>query len=80
VPTITVKNIPERTYNVLKKQAAEHRRSINSEIIYIIERATRSNKIDPFYHLQAARRIRKKTEGHTFLNTDMSNAKNRGRP
>ena len=34
MPSITVKNIPEKTYSILKKLAEEHHRSINSEIIY----------------------------------------------
>ena len=45
--TITLKNIPDPTYKTLKQLAAEHHRSINSEVIYLIEKATKSTKIDP---------------------------------
>jgi antitoxin FitA len=47
VPTLTVKNIPDELYERLKRSAAEHRRSLNSEILVCIERALHSERIDP---------------------------------
>jgi len=35
--TITVKNIPYDLYEKIKQNAVEHRRSINNEVIAIIE-------------------------------------------
>lgn len=46
-----IKEYPDSTYKTLKKLAAEHHRSRNSEIIHLIEKATKSNKIDPNQHL-----------------------------
>ncbi len=46
--TITLKNIPHDLYELIKQNAAEHRRSINNEVISIIENALRRcQKIDP---------------------------------
>ncbi|MDH3525420.1 MAG: Arc family DNA-binding protein, partial [Acidobacteriota bacterium] len=39
VPTLTVKNLPQETYERLKGSAKAHRRSLNSELIVCIERA-----------------------------------------
>ena len=38
MPSITVKNIPDHTYKLLKLAAAKHYRSINSEMICLIEK------------------------------------------
>lgn len=78
--TITLKNIPDPTYEILKKLAAEHHRSINSEIIYLIEKATKSTRIDPDQHLAAARNLRKKTKGYIVDDITLSDFKNVGRP
>lgn len=49
------------TYDILKQIAAENHRSINSEIIYLIEKATKSTKIDPNQHLVLSRKLREKS-------------------
>ena len=77
--TITVKNIPEPTYKTLKKLAAEHHRSINSEVIYLIEKATKSTKMDPNQHLLAARKFREKTKRHIVNDDMLAEMKNEGR-
>lgn len=78
--TITLKNIPDPTYKTLKQLAAEHRRSINSEVIYLIEKATKSTKIDPNQHLLAARKFREKTKQHIVNDAMLAEMKNEGRP
>jgi plasmid stability protein len=35
--TITIKGIPKGTHRELKKRAAAHRRSLNSEVIWVLE-------------------------------------------
>ena len=39
MPNITLKNVPEDVHRRLKEQAERHRRSMNSEAIWILERA-----------------------------------------
>ena len=39
MPNITLKNVPEEVHQRLKEQAERHRRSMNSEAIWILERA-----------------------------------------
>ncbi len=77
--TITVKNIPDRTYDTLKQLAASHRRSINSEIIYLIEKFTGSSKYSPEEHLCMARKMRDKTK-RVISADEISDAINEGRP
>ena len=78
--TITLKNIPDPTYNTLKQLAAEHHRSVNSEIIHLIEKATRSTKIDPDKHLLTARALREKTKKYMITSDMLSELKNEERP
>ncbi len=77
--TITVKNISDRTYDILKQLAASHRRSINSEIIYLVEKFTGSSKYSPEEHLFMARKIRNKTK-KVISADEISDAINEGRP
>jgi len=37
MPTLTIKNVPEELHEQLKEQADRHRRSMNSEAIWILE-------------------------------------------
>jgi len=47
MPTIRLKNIPDALYERLKESAADHRRSLNSEVIVRLEQALLSVRIDP---------------------------------
>ncbi len=78
--TITIKNIPDPTYKTLKQLAAEHHRSINSEVIHLIEKATKSTKIDPDLHLLAARKFREITKKYIINDVTLGEVKNEARP
>jgi plasmid stability protein len=60
VATLTVKNIPTELYEQLKASAAAHRRSINSEILVCLERALRSERLDPEAQLARADALRER--------------------
>jgi antitoxin FitA len=79
MPTITVKNIPADIYEKLKKSAETSRRSINSEIIVCIERAVRSQPINPDLFLTHARKLRSKTSSHPITDDEFNQAKTAGR-
>ena len=78
--TITLKNIPHDLYELIKQNAAEHRRSINNEVISIIENALRSQKIDPDDFLVTVRKLRERTNRLQLTNNLIYKAKNEGRP
>ncbi|MCK4311499.1 MAG: Arc family DNA-binding protein [Candidatus Cloacimonetes bacterium] len=79
--TITIKNIPENVYNLLKKRAADHHRSLNNEIITIFEKEIISQKINPEEYLKSAKEIRKKLQekGVYLTEKKLNKAKNYGR-
>ena len=78
--TITVKNIPTDLYADLKRSAEAHRRSINSEIIFCIERAVRSRKVNSDEVVARARILRERTAGYPISDQDLTQAKTDGRP
>lgn len=79
MPSITVKNIPQELYELLKRSAEQSHRSINSEIIACIERAVRSQRFDPDQFLVTARRLREKTTDYRISDEDFEQAKESGR-
>lgn len=80
MPTITVKNIPQDIYELLKQSAAAHRRSLNSEIITFIEQGVRGRKIDPEALVMRARQLRRKTKHYPVTDKEFRTAKLAGRP
>lgn len=59
----TIKNIPPPLYKRLKRLAVLHHRSMNSEIIETLERATTAVKVDPGMILTLAREMRSHVGG-----------------
>ena len=78
--TLTLKNIPDNLYNQLKEAARLHRRSINSEIIYCVERTISPHEINVAEHLAMARQLRAKTANYLLTDEDINNVKSEGRP
>jgi plasmid stability protein len=77
--SMTVKNIPEDIYKRLKHSAKVNRRSINSEIIVIIEKAVQSKKIVSEDFLVRARQIREKTADYKITDDEFTQEKKAGR-
>ena len=79
MPTLTLKNIPDDLYARLKEMAQAHRRSLNGEILYCVERTLNPNKVDLPEHIAAAKALRAKTATHPITNDEINAAKNEGR-
>lgn len=80
MPALTIKNIPKDLYERLKQAAQAHRRSLNSEILYCVERTLVPYKLDVTSQLATARRLREKTATYTLTDDILDSAKNDGRP
>lgn len=78
--TITIKNIPSDLYALLKQNAASNRRSINSEVIAIIENSLCDKKLSPDDFLVSARKLREKTKRFVLTDDLITQTKNEGRP
>ena len=80
MPALTIKNIPDELYDRLKEAARVHRRSLNSEILYCVERILAPYRIDVTEHLAIASKLREKTAAYTLTDEVLDVAKNNGRP
>jgi len=75
----TLKNIPDGLYEKVKQRAERNQRSINGEIISILDAATAAKRVPVDVILARARALRARTRG--FLTEDFLNqAKREGRP
>ena len=80
VPTLTIKNIPERLRKRLKESAAEHRRSINGEAISCLEKALAGGRVDPQEFFAQARALRQRLPRIFLTDRDLRAARHEGRP
>lgn len=76
---VTIKNIPEELYERIKIQAKNNHRSINKEIITIIERAFTIPPIDIKATLERTRKIRELTAHYVITDEEMTRWKKEGR-
>ena len=77
--TLSIKNVPEALVKRLKTQAATNRRSLNLEVITVLEGATRAAPVDVEALLARARAVRI-TPKRPFTDDYINRAKRRGRP
>ena len=80
MPNLTVKNIPDELYLRLKEVARAHHRSLNSEIIFCVEKTLGTHRVDITEHLAIARKLRLKTVSHPITTDELIAEKNAGRP
>ena len=77
---LTIKNIPDALYEKVKASAEASRRSINSEIIVLIERAFQSYRPGPEEVDAEASRLREMTSHYHLTEEELNKWKNEGRP
>ncbi len=76
--TLSLKEVPVGTHRTLKERAERNHRSLNSEILAILEAAVSSQKIDTNENLRKARALRQSFTG-LISDTDLQAAKRAGR-
>jgi len=77
--TVTIKNIPEEVYERIKTQAKVNHRSINGEILSILEQAISLAPIDVQTTLERARKVRELTAHYTITASEIEKMINEGR-
>jgi plasmid stability protein len=78
--SLTVKGIPEDLLERLRRSAESHRRSVNSEVLYRLERSLEGPVIDPEVFLARVRRLQERTPAPPLTDELLNQAKNEGRP
>ena len=80
MPNLTIKSLPDDLYALLKARAAEHRRSINSEVMVCLEMALRSRRVEPEALLARADAVRERLRMPTWTAEALKDVKSAGRP
>ena len=82
MPSLTIKNIPDALYEELKLAAHNHRRSINSEVIMLLEKRLLPQKTNRKELEERARECREMTRklGIYVTEEEIDKAINQGRP
>jgi plasmid stability protein len=76
--TVTVKDLPEKLHRQLKARALKHHRSMNSEIIALLEAAAAPQELDPDALLARAASLRRQVGGR-LADSDLAALRNAGR-
>lgn len=78
--TMTIKNIPDELYELLKKRAEEQGRSMNSEVISCLKRALQGGRIDPEAFLARVEAMQRQVSIPPLTDEILRCAKEEGRP
>lgn len=79
MPSLTIKNIPDRIFKKLKTKAQRNRRSLNSEILNCLESSVGNRKINVEELLKKARGLRSGIN-FTIKDKEISRLKKSSRP
>jgi plasmid stability protein len=77
MPNLTIKNLPQELYELLKRRAADHRRSINGEVIVCLEQALQKSAVDPEAFLADLDRLHREHEIPPVTEETLHRAKRR---
>ncbi|HEX2251695.1 MAG TPA: Arc family DNA-binding protein [Thermoanaerobaculia bacterium] len=78
--TITLKSIPDALYDSLKQAAEAHRRSLNSEVLVLLERALGQRPVEAGEALARVRAVRRAAGGRPLTDAEITAGKREGRP
>ncbi len=59
MPTLTIRDLPAEVLERLRRRAAEERRSLNQQAIYLLDLALRSERFSPAAQVEAWLRLGK---------------------
>lgn len=76
---LTIKNLPDDVHQKLKQQAAEHQRSLNSEVIFCLKQAIQPTRRSAEEIIAEARRLKQGIKGSLTIE-EIDAAINEGRP
>lgn len=77
--TVTFKNIPDDLYEQLKQAASAHHRSVNSELIYCLERTFRPTRVSANELSEKASALRSRVAAAQLDIDEINTARNEGR-
>lgn len=79
MPSLTIRNIPEDVLDILRKRAQRNHRSLNGEILAVLESSARIPTVDPGAAIREVREIRRRYDVPTVDHAEIDEIKRRGR-
>lgn len=80
MPMLTIKNMPDEIYRRLKEEAAQNRRSLNSEILVRLERSVSERRARPEEVLARIERLNAGLNYPPLTGELLEKARSEGRP
>lgn len=80
MPSMTLKNIPEELLERIRARAHAHRRSVNGEVLHLIEAAVLPQGVEPEAMLEKIRKARRTLRVPALTDKFLKAAKAEGRP
>lgn len=80
MPSLTLKAIPEQLIDELRRSAARHRRSLNSEVLIRLERSLHGGAVDTAAVLTRVRELRSRRSLPPLTDELIASARADGRP
>jgi plasmid stability protein len=77
--SLTIKNIPEELYEMLKQSAHLNHRSVNSELIHCLESTLMPVRLSAAQLADAALLLRSRVSGPVLTDAEITLAKQQGR-
>lgn len=78
--SLTIKGIPESLLDQLRRRAAEHRRSLNSEVLHRLERSLGGGVVDPDAFLARLDQLQSRLSLPPLTEELLEQARHEGRP
>jgi len=76
---LTLKGVPRDLYALLKRRAVEHRRSMNAEVLVLLERGLKAVAVDPNALLARADAVRERVRGRPLTREAIRRLRAEGR-
>jgi plasmid stability protein len=80
VANLTIKGVPDSLLEVLRRRAEQHRRSLNSEVLLLLENSSGANRVDPDSVLTRIHRLQERTALPPLTDALLEEAIEEGRP
>jgi len=77
---LTLRNIPDDLYQDLKQQAVQHHRSLNREIVFLLEKSIGQEQENDMDWLEKASELRNSLDVSPLNDELLNKIKNEGRP
>lgn len=80
MPSLTIHGIPDDLFERLRRSAEKNRRSLNSEVLYHLQRSFGGSAVDPNAFLTRIRQLRERTNPPPLTEALLEQARRADRP